>query len=112
METKLTDNSEDFKRRKAEAIERALETIGGLMERYAKQNCPVDTGNLRNSITNALEGVEAVIVGTNVEYAPFVEFDDKKKHVSGQAHFLRDSVANHISEYKTIISNEAKKVSK
>lgn len=112
METKLKDNSADFERRKAEAIERALETIGGLMERYAKQNCPVDTGNLRNSITNALDGTEAVIVGTNVQYAPFVEFDDRKAHVSGQAHFLRDSVASHISEYKTIISNEAKKVSK
>lgn len=112
METKLTDNSKDFEEKKAEALKRAVNIIGGLMERYAKQNCPVDTGNLRNSITHATEGIEAVIVGTNVEYAPFVEFDDKKKHVSGQAHFLRDSVANHIGEYRTVIDNELKKVSK
>ena len=31
---------------------KALETIGGKAESYAKRLCPVDTGNLRNSITH------------------------------------------------------------
>lgn len=47
------------------------------VERQAKHLCPVDTGRLRASITWAMEsdarGLLA-IVGTNVVYAPFVEF--------------------------------------
>jgi len=34
---------------------------------------PVDTGNLRSSITFVVEGLVALI-GTNVEYAPYPEF--------------------------------------
>ncbi len=43
----------------------------------AKVLAPVKTGNLRRSITHQVndipDGIEAV-VGTNVEYAPYVEF--------------------------------------
>lgn len=46
------------------------------VDRQAKQLCPVDTGRLRSSITNQLaadhQGLYADI-GTNVEYAVFVE---------------------------------------
>ncbi len=44
-----------------------------LVENDAKRNAPVNTGNLRNSITHKVDGTEGV-VGTNVEYAPYVEF--------------------------------------
>ncbi|HEY1119887.1 MAG TPA: HK97-gp10 family putative phage morphogenesis protein [Acidimicrobiales bacterium] len=54
-----------------------LQRRANSVERRAKRLCPVDTGRLRASITNALEkdpeGVSAVI-GTNVEYAVYVEF--------------------------------------
>ena len=43
-----------------------------LVENDAKKKCPVDKGQLRNSITHEVEGKEAVI-GTNTEYAPYVE---------------------------------------
>lgn len=43
------------------------------IERDAKKKCPVDTGRLRGSITTNLGNLEAE-VGTNVEYARFVEF--------------------------------------
>lgn len=47
------------------------------VDRAAKQQCPVDTGRLRSSITHELQvdgqGVFGV-VGTNVDYAPHVEF--------------------------------------
>jgi HK97 gp10 family phage protein len=46
-------------------------------ERAAKQACPVDTGRLRSSITWRLgrDNVGlAAIIGTNVSYAPYVEF--------------------------------------
>lgn len=54
-------------------IKQALTKCAYLVENAAKENCPVDTGRLRNSITHDVIGEEAII-GTNVEYAPYVEF--------------------------------------
>lgn len=51
-----------------EAISKALEASALVVEGDAKNLAPVDTGNLRNSITHEVEGKEAR-VGTNVEYA-------------------------------------------
>ena len=54
---------------------RALERIGLQAEGYAKDLCPVDTGQLRKSISNAVDEAESTVyIGTNLEYAPFVEF--------------------------------------
>ena len=44
-----------------------------LVEKDAKLNCPVGTGTLRNSITHTVSGNSGT-VGTNVEYAPYVEY--------------------------------------
>ena len=66
---KITDNTEEFKSALQNAIERGLEAIGVTAEGYAKEDCPVDTGNLRNSISHAIKDKE-VYIGTNVEYAP------------------------------------------
>lgn len=52
-------------------IKDALEKSCLLVERDAKILCPVDDGTLRNSITYEVSGYEGVI-GTNVEYAPYV----------------------------------------
>lgn len=76
-----------------------LEAIGLIGEGYAKDDCPVDTGRLRNSISHATQNGEAYI-GTNVEYAQEVELNDRIKHVTGRAHFLRDAAATHGEEYK------------
>jgi HK97 gp10 family phage protein len=54
-----------------------IERICLRIERRAKQLCPVDTGRLRSSISTAIivDGRSiSGIVGTNVEYAPYVEF--------------------------------------
>ncbi len=54
-----------------EQIEKAAEIIGGKAESYAKEECPKDTGNLRNSITHTAEdGGHTVVIGTPVKYAP------------------------------------------
>lgn len=48
-----------------------------MIENEAKQRCPVDTGILRNSITHEVERENGKIrgtVGTNLDYAPYVEF--------------------------------------
>lgn len=97
---KITDNSkqviEDFKRK----VSLAAKAIGETAEGYAKLNCPVDTGRLRNSISHA-EKENNIYIGTNVEYAPVIEFKDMA-HKTGRAHFLRDAATTHGEEYKNI----------
>ena len=54
-------------------IQKGINKAAFMGERKAKQLCPVDTGMLRASITTDIGSLEAS-VGTNVEYAPFVEY--------------------------------------
>lgn len=69
----IIDNSKAFLDALPEAVQRALAAIGQQVEGYAKMKSPVDTGRLRNSITNAVNMDEyAVYIGTNVEYAAYV----------------------------------------
>lgn len=65
----LIDNTDEVLAAIEAAKMRALEIIGGKIESYAKRLVPVDTGNLRNSITHEMED-DAVVVGSNVFYAP------------------------------------------
>ena len=55
------DNSKEYKDLLSQAIRRGLRAIGMTAETYAKENCPVDTGYARNSITHALSGETADI---------------------------------------------------
>lgn len=67
------DNSEEVLENLGNGIERALEAIGAQVENYAKMLCPVDTGNLRNSITHVVESSEsAVYIGSATSYAAYV----------------------------------------
>lgn len=50
------DNTNEVLAAMSQNISRALEACGQQAEGYAKLNCPVDTGYLRNSITHALAG--------------------------------------------------------
>lgn len=43
-------------------------------ERHAKKHAPVDTGHLRRSLTHRVDGHTVGRFGTNVPYAPHVEF--------------------------------------
>lgn len=53
-----------------DAVLRALERCGEQAEGYAKDLAPVDTGNLRNSISHKVDdGEPAVYVGSNLKYA-------------------------------------------
>lgn len=67
----------------ASAMEGATMEAGLFFEREAKHNAPVDTGRLRASIGSGPEGIWSpgkgnkawwIDVGTNVEYAPYMEF--------------------------------------
>lgn len=98
-------------------IPRILETMGLVAEGYAKRLCPVDTGNLRNSITHDSDmSDQSAVIGTNVEYGKYVELGHRQDpgryvpaigkrlvadHVAPQP-FLRPAVEDHKSEYKNI----------
>lgn len=71
MSVNITDNTDEVLSALSSAKQRALERIGLAGEGYAKKECPVDTGNLRNSITHTRDN-DAAYIGTNTEYAPFV----------------------------------------
>lgn len=100
----LVEVREDNREAIADAIDRALvaalEEVGLAAEGYAKRACPVDTGRLRNSITHIVdEGTRHVIIGTNVEYAPYVELGTR--HQKPQP-FLKPAANDHASTYKGI----------
>lgn len=85
-------------------VNRGLKAIGQRAEGYAKKDCPVDTGRLRNSISNKVQD-DAVYIGTNVEYAPYIEFGH---HDYPAQHFLKNAAANHAEEYKNILETSLK----
>lgn len=77
----------------------ALLAVGAAAEGHAKAITPVDTGRLRNSISHAAAG-DAAYIGTNVEYAPYVEFGTvhNKAH-----HMLKRAATEHGAEYAAIV---------
>ena len=59
-----------------DALKTAMEKACLIVEADAKKNCPVDDGQLRQSITHDVSTDNGTIegtIGTNVEYAPYVE---------------------------------------
>ena len=83
------------------AIGIALEKIGLLAENYAAKKCPVDTGNLRGSITYEVDaGGNAVYIGTNVEYAPYVELGTSRQKAQP---FLRPAASEHGAQYRQVL---------
>ena len=86
----------------AKAKQQALEVVGGMAESYAKKACPVDTGRLRNSITHQQESENVEVIGTNVEYAPYVELGTSKMSARP---FLRPAAEGHAAEYSAIIKS-------
>lgn len=138
MDIEITaDNSEEVLDAIRRAMPRALEKCGMQAVNYAKLECAVDTGLLRNSLTYALSGKspnissyssdtggmsgsyrgtapnddnEAVYIGTNVEYAAYVEMGHiatNGAHVPAQP-YIRPAAEKHADEYKKIIQDELK----
>ena len=135
------DNTQEVLEALEGAAEKIMTMIGIKAEKYAKARCPVGTvestgikgyrgGTLRNSITFDVESDGTSVelaVGTNVEYAPYVELGTGPKFKSppewesftaekgkGQKNgmaprpYLRPAIEDHISEYKNIIETEMK----
>lgn len=108
----VSSNKDDVLKELQDKLAMALETIGLKAEGYAKGYCPVGTpestgipgyigGTLRNSISHADDG-EAAYIGTNVEYAPYVELGTRYMH---PRHFLKKTAENHAEEYRETVEN-------
>lgn len=132
MNVEITDNSKEVSGAIHAALLRGLEKIGLVAEGYAKKLCPVDTGNLRNSITHVVDEQEpAAIIGTNNEYAAYVElgtgiyaeggggrptpwvYQDAKgnwHYTRGNKAqpFLKPAAADHVGQYRDILESELK----
>lgn len=134
MKIRITeDHSDEFIEELKRRIPAALEECGLAAEGYAKRLCAVDTGLLRNSITHALDGEptaissytdnpgkqkgeysgsmpketegRAVYIGTNVEYAAYVEMGTTRTVAQP---FLQPAIEDHKNDYKKIIENRLK----
>ena len=131
----LTDYSDQIMQLEEEGIETLLEAIGKEAEGDVVikisspgwiPKAPIDTGNLKNSITHRVVTKEqAVYIGTNVEYAPYVEFgtgdlgtgtgrkwtyrdDEGKFHTTSGMKarpFLRKGISENIDKYRQIASD-------
>lgn len=126
----FNDYSADVLNEFHDAVLRALERCGSQAEGYAKDLAPVDTGNLRNSISHRVDEDElAAYIGSNTSYAPYVElatgiyaeggrptpwvYQDE----NGNWHwtrgnpaqpFLAPAVKDHPQTYRNIIADELK----
>ena len=131
MTVNFKDNSGAILSAFHSAVEKALEECGLVAEGYAKKLAPVDTGNLRNSISHKVDPEEpAVYIGTNNSYAAYQEFGTGiyteggrdtpcvSQDEKGNWHwtrgnkaqpFLKPAVADHARQYRQIIEQELKK---
>ena len=98
------DNTDEVLSALKRAKKRGLEAIGLTAEGYAKKDTPVDTGRLRNSISHATDD-EAAYIGTNVEYATYVELGARGRP---GVHMLQRAASEHGSEYKQIMEDAVK----
>lgn len=107
----FTDNSDKFKQELSDKIPAILEAVGIHIEGEAKdelENAPrrIDTGNLRNSISHAVdESDPAAYIGTNVEYGIYVHEGTVRMAPN---RFLRNAVERNAEQVKKYIEDGLK----
>ena len=102
MKVDYKDNSQQILSALEKGKRNALTAIGSSAETHTKDNITaddlIDTGRLRNSISYAVDG-ESAYIGTNVEYAPYLELGTKK---IAAHHYLKRAATEHKDEYKNL----------
>lgn len=104
MSVTIKDNTQQVLSALEKAKNQGLEAIGMTAEGHAKKNTPVDTGRLRNSITHTADS-NAAYIGTNVEYAPYVELGAQGRK---GVHMLQRAATEHKAEYKQLMEDALK----
>lgn len=131
IQIEVTDHSPEVLKALENAIERGFEAIGMSAQEHATQiitsNKSVDTGRLRNSIAYALAGEapspasysddqgngfsysgaapagkNTLYLGTNVEYAKYVEVGSSGRRAKP---FMRPAVDNYKDEYRNLMKD-------
>lgn len=74
--------------------------VGLAIQNKARQLCPVDTGRLRSSIFMR-KGEDFVEIGTNVHYAPHVEFGTSRMRAKP---YLRPAIALAAGMFRAAVS--------
>lgn len=104
IEVRVNNTPEVLAKLKA-GIKSALEESGNLVENGAVTRCPVDTGRLRNSINHKMVGDNKVEIGSDVEYAGYVEIGTSKRR---KTPYLRPALEDNESAIKSIFENNLK----
>ena len=99
----------------AHAVGGAKVGIGAEKETLYKSSNPDDKGHMHLGVytgrTPKKKGEYTVYVGTNVEYAPYVEMGHIQagsgKHVPAQP-YIKPAIVDHLDEYKQILENTLK----
>lgn len=100
MGKRFTSYKKEVVKAISDAEETALEAIGLFVEGEAKLRTPVDTGNLRSSLDHKVdESQKAVHIGTNVEYASYVEKGTRYQEAQP---YLTPAVEENIDKIKKI----------
>ena len=89
-------------------LSNGVQRAGLLVEGAAKSNAPVDTGALRDSInasgsSSFITAAAESTVGTNIEYAPHVEFGTTR--MAAQP-YLRPALRNNRRKIAQLIADE------
>lgn len=119
IEVTMTSNKDEILEALGEQLGQAMIAIGMAAESNAKQEITkavydtpesksgyVRTGRLRNSITYGVDTSEpAVYIGSNVEYAPYVELGTSKMRARP---YLKPAVENYAGEYKDLLEQAMK----
>jgi len=132
-DVRIISNRDEVLRRTKDGIMAGLEAVGLEAEGDAKFLCAVETGLLKNSITHGTSGEpinhsysddageqsgnistvigtaddKEVYIGTNVEYAPYVEYGTSRMKAQP---FLRRALEENKETYAKIIAKALKGV--
>ena len=108
----FTDNLQEVLRALDGAIETGLVKIGAAAQDYAKDNTPVRTGTLRDSIGVEVKPDEkAAYIGTMVDkfpdkpYGKYVELGARGR---AGVHMLQRAATEHSEEYKELMVDSMK----
>ena len=108
----FTDNLQEVLRSLDGAIETGLVKIGAVAQGYAKDNTPVRTGTLRDSIgVEVKSGEKAAYIGTMIDkfpdkpYGQYVELGARGRP---GVHMLQRAAAEHADEYKRLMEDSMK----
>ena len=108
----FTDNLQEVLRALDGAVETGLVKIGAAAQGYAKDNTPVRTGTLRDSIgVEVKSGEKAAYIGTMTDKfpkKPYGQYVELGARCRPGVHMLQRAATEHTDEYKRLMEDSMK----